>query len=121
MHQVHASELARGVRLHERLDDLGRMIGRGPVADVDPLGGQLAAEILEESDPLLAHAVQIDGIALGLERFDAAARLFDEVGVEAAGETAVRGEEDDRRALGTALGRRRGPAEQRKLRRELGE
>ncbi len=70
--------------------------------------------------PFLPTAVELDGVALGLERLDAAAGFLDQVRVEGAREPAVGGEQDDRGAGGAALPRRGRPPEQRKPLGQLG-
>ncbi len=96
---VHGVDLAARERRGEIVHQLGGVLRRRPIADVGAAARDRAADVAEVAEALLADDVQVDLDALALEPRDRRARFLDQVRVERAGETAVRREQNDRRAL----------------------
>jgi len=103
--------------LHQRVHQLRGVSGRGPVADVDPCGHGLPLRETEEVDALFPDEVQVDRRPLSLELGDATPALANEIGVEGATQTAVRRDQQQRRAPNRAA---LGLPQQREILGELG-
>jgi len=62
---------------------------RGTIADVDPLGRNVAARELEVADAFLADEVQLRMRILRFQLFEPAPGFTDQVGIERAAQTAI--------------------------------